>query len=304
VVEDHLNGVQGKIFSFEGEGFREPPRKQVRNERRERTRPLKKKTHRIQDKPRAHQEESEPETIPELEPLEVPPEPKIEWGGEEVQFEYEPDETPQEHEMVKELKVEWATTDDDGEEEDIPRLLELGRELSNKGSFLDAQACFDRILAKDDRNHEAWNERGVALWNQGDPGKALESYEKALELEPDSLEAWINKGVAWSSMGEKDDALSCYDRALEISQESTEAWSNKGVTLFQLKRYREAERCFSQLTRFEPRDPNAWIYRGFALERMGDDPNARRCYEMVIELDPHHQEAIKSLESLKVEKWD
>jgi tetratricopeptide (TPR) repeat protein len=57
--------------------------------------------------------------------------------------------------------------------------------------------------------------------------------------------SWNNKGVALYDQGNYADAIACYDRAIEIDPGYALAWSNKGNALKALRRNAEAEKAFA-----------------------------------------------------------
>jgi tetratricopeptide (TPR) repeat protein len=67
--------------------------------------------------------------------------------------------------------------------------------------------------------HEAWNNRGLALWNLGRYEEAIASYDKAVEIKPDKHEAWYNRGLALGNLGRYEQAVASHERALKIRQQ-------------------------------------------------------------------------------------
>jgi tetratricopeptide (TPR) repeat protein len=71
---------------------------------------------------------------------------------------------------------------------------------------------FDPSLA------QAWNNRGVVHYLQGEYEAALRDYTKALELKPDYAEAWNNRGNARLDKGAHVEAIADFDQALKLGQ--------------------------------------------------------------------------------------
>jgi Flp pilus assembly protein TadD len=59
-----------------------------------------------------------------------------------------------------------------------------GRKAIDAKDFATAAAKFQAVVARDDKNADAFNWLGYALRNQGDYEKAFIAYNKALELDP------------------------------------------------------------------------------------------------------------------------
>lgn len=58
--------------------------------------------------------------------------------------------------------------------------------------------------------------------------------------------SWNNKGVALYDQGNYTGAIACYDRAIGIDPGYVLAWSNKGNALMALHRNAEAEKAFAK----------------------------------------------------------
>ena len=54
---------------------------------------------------------------------------------------------------------------------------------------------------------------------------------KPSELDPNYKDAWNNKGIALDDQGHYDQAIICYDKAIELDPNYKDAWYNKGVAL-------------------------------------------------------------------------
>lgn len=59
----------------------------------------------------------------------------------------------------------------------------------------------------------------------------LEKWEREIALDPENAEAYSKRGTVLFVLGRKKEALASYDRALEINPEYEKAWNNKGVLL-------------------------------------------------------------------------
>lgn len=76
---------------------------------------------------------------------------------------------------------------------------------------------WEREIALDPENAEAYSKRGTVLFVLGRKKEALDSYNRALEINSEYEKAWNNKGVALAYSGRKKEALDCYIKALKIN---------------------------------------------------------------------------------------
>lgn len=66
--------------------------------------------------------------------------------------------------------------------------------------------------------HDAWYNKGTALFHLGRKEEAIAAYDKTLEIKPDFHDAWNNKGTALSDLGRQEEAIAAYDKALETAE--------------------------------------------------------------------------------------
>ncbi|MGB3264997.1 MAG: tetratricopeptide repeat protein [Microcoleus sp.] len=152
--------------------------------------------------------------------------------------------------------------------------------------YEDAIASYDKALKIKPDLHEAWNNRGVALYNLGRLEDAIASYDKALEIKPDDHEAWYNRGYALDNLGRHEDAIADYDKALEIKPDQHEAWNNRGVALGYLGRVEEAIASYDKALKIKPDKHEAWYNRGIALDNLGRLEDAIASYDKALEIKP------------------
>ena len=65
--------------------------------------------------------------------------------------------------------------------------LALGAAYADLGRLDDAMASFEKALALDDKNPDAWAKKGAIVHAKGDVKGALELYKKAVEIKPTSM---------------------------------------------------------------------------------------------------------------------
>jgi tetratricopeptide (TPR) repeat protein len=121
-------------------------------------------------------------------------------------------------------------------------LLSRGMDRVRQRRFEEALEIFDRALAANPEIHEAWNNRGVALYGLGRPDEALQSYDRCLALDAENLDALRNKAFLLRSQRRLDEALEAYDTVLQKGGDSYDLEST-AVVLTALGRLEEALSC-------------------------------------------------------------
>lgn len=137
-------------------------------------------------------------------------------------------------------------------------------------------------------NLEAWElyNKAYSLSSLGHPEEAVAYYDKVLALEPGNSDAWNNKGVCLRKLGKLEQALTCYDRATENDRRNASAWSNRGNCLYTLGRYPEALKDLVKAVDIDPKNESALLNKGLVEERLGRSSDAAASYRAFIALNP------------------
>jgi len=111
-------------------------------------------------------------------------------------------------------------------------MLHLADILYTLGQMNEAIAAYDRVLARDPKNINAWNMKGGAHWGLAQYKSALECWDRVASISPQLADAWSNRGEALRKMGQCDLALASQERALQIDSKNANAWCNRGFALY------------------------------------------------------------------------
>jgi Flp pilus assembly protein TadD/LPS sulfotransferase NodH len=99
------------------------------------------------------------------------------------------------------------------------------------------------------------NEKGEAVFSEGDTNAAIEWFREAHEADPDNAEILNNLGVAYWEIGDSGKAVSCLVKALEQDHNNRDAVINGGKILAALGHNKEASAlCASYLNQFPDDD--------------------------------------------------
>ncbi|MGA9100340.1 MAG: tetratricopeptide repeat protein [Methanotrichaceae archaeon] len=130
-------------------------------------------------------------------------------------------------------------------------MLHKGMDKVRRMQYEEAAQIFDRVIATNPDIPEAWNNRGVALFQLGRVEEAIESYSRSLALDPNNLDALRNKGVLLLSTGRLDEALECYEHVLRLGGEP-EDMESKATALVGMGRIQEALDCMLLAVKAKP----------------------------------------------------
>jgi tetratricopeptide (TPR) repeat protein len=64
--------------------------------------------------------------------------------------------------------------------------------------------------------HQAWDNRGYALYKQGKLPDAIKFYDQAIEIKSDHANAWYNRACAYGDLGDVDKAIENLQTAINL----------------------------------------------------------------------------------------
>jgi tetratricopeptide (TPR) repeat protein len=173
----------------------------------------------------------------------------------------------------------------------VSLLLELGNLLYCGKEYEAAIASFDQALKIKPDYHQAWNLRGIALWNLGRLEEAIASFDQALKIKPDYHDAWNLRGIALDDLGRLEEAIASYDQALKIKPDYHDAWNLRGIALWNLGRLEEAIASYDQALKIKPDYHQAWNNRGIALRNVGRLEEVIASYDQALKFKPDYHYA-------------
>jgi protein O-GlcNAc transferase len=138
----------------------------------------------------------------------------------------------------------------------------------------------------------ACNNLGAVLEAVGKHEEAVDAYDQAVAIRPDYAEAWNNRGNTFLRLARPSEALESYDRALTVSPGYAEALNNRGVALHDLRRFAEAVSSFDHALKARPNYAEAFSNRGAALLALGNAAHALESFDRALGFNPDYAEAL------------
>ncbi|MCE7743638.1 MAG: tetratricopeptide repeat protein [Candidatus Heimdallarchaeota archaeon] len=134
-----------------------------------------------------------------------------------------------------------------------------------------------RYTLKNDQNHIAWNEIGVAYMNLGRISCAKKPLLKALKLQPRNSDYWFNVGLLYDKKGKQDLALRLYKRSLELNPKNNYPLYNLSIYYLESGSIEKAVYIWERLVKEHPYDFSAFA-------RLADYFSENHEFSKVIEL--------------------
>jgi tetratricopeptide (TPR) repeat protein len=150
---------------------------------------------------------------------------------------------------------------------------------------------YNRAIAIDPRDPNAFIGRGDAYAALDQQQRALADYDEAIRLGPGYSRAYSSRGILLAAMGQDERALSDYDRAIQVDPTFAHAYKLRGALLSRRGQNDRALVDYDQVIRLLPSDSGAYKDRGGVLVRLGQYQRAIQDLNKAIELDPNRATA-------------
>lgn len=218
----------------------------------------------------------------------------------------------------------------------FPDNPEFSRRLSEiqlqEGNFDEAIAGYDKMIAADSSNFEAWYDKGSLYLRMKDTAKAIRSLEKSFSIMPinysgmalaniyvaqknprvlqvcdiilarDSAhiqtEPVYMKGVYYADINQYDKAIAQFDEVISRDWKMTDAYIEKGIILYERKQYDEALKVFNMTITVSNTDADGYYWLGRTYEATGKIEDAITNYQRALSLDKTFTEARAALRRL------
>ena len=136
--------------------------------------------------------------------------------------------------------------------------------------------------------------RGDVYSQEDNLSAALNDYNKAIALDPANFEAYINRGVIYFKTNQFEAAVQDYDLAATIKQDIPKLYLNRGTCLLKLNAYQKALSDFEKVYQAEPTNASAMSSAGLCLYNLHRYQEALALYNKAMALDPDDFETLKN----------
>jgi tetratricopeptide (TPR) repeat protein len=135
---------------------------------------------------------------------------------------------------------------------DLAALMRAAARAADAGDDAQAEPLFQRIVALNPRDAEAWHMLAVIAVRGGRSGDAVDLAKRAQELDRRNTDYLNTLGVAHSEAHEPDQALACFKRALKEHPDFVDGHYNLAKVYVKLGRATEAEQAYLRARRLAP----------------------------------------------------
>lgn len=115
----------------------------------------------------------------------------------------------------------------------------------------------------------------------------MKRLESLLSLNDKNVEAYYNRGWLYEYKGDLPRAVQDYTKAIELDKKMKDAYFNRGLLLARMKKFEEALKDLSEVIKLEPASTDAICNRGSVHFQMGKLDLALADYEGGIKINPN-----------------
>lgn len=151
---------------------------------------------------------------------------------------------------------------------------------------------FNRAIALDRNQDDAWYGRGMAYGRSGEVQKGIDDLSVYIERNPKSSPAYTKRGVRYLWLGDLDRAGSDLRQAIALDPRNAEAHDDLGVVYAQRGDYDAALRHFSTTVRLDPGYQKAWHNLAMARYLQGHAAGALEAVDRSLRLDPDNRNSL------------
>jgi tetratricopeptide (TPR) repeat protein/protein involved in polysaccharide export with SLBB domain len=126
---------------------------------------------------------------------------------------------------------------------------------------------------------------GARLALEGRTGEAAAAFERAVALDPSNGNAFYSLGNVYSEMGRWDDAAAAYRKAVGLNRADVEAYNNLGIALAERGLYAQAEEALEHAVKIYPKWAEPYFHLSRVRRALGDEQGAREAYARALRPD-------------------
>ena len=132
------------------------------------------------------------------------------------------------------------------------QLVQAVNKAQAEHNYDECVKLLSEIIAKQPRNTDAFNNRGLAYADLKQFEKAIQDYNQAIELNPKDARAFNNRGVVYADLKQFEKAIQNYNQTIELNPKYVSAFNNRGIAHQKLGKEKKAIEDFKKAQELDP----------------------------------------------------
>lgn len=174
--------------------------------------------------------------------------------------------------------------------EKVENLNQTAIELSDKGEYKEAIACFRRAITVEKNNYLLYFNLGITYYHSGDFVQAKNALLQAHSLKEDDIETLETLGIVCNELGEKENALFYCTEALDLNYYNARVWNTIGVIYFSIEEYNDACEAFEQAITINPYYYDALFNLRDTYDELGNEVGKEICIKQMNQIKSSRDE--------------
>lgn len=151
------------------------------------------------------------------------------------------------------------------------------------------------LISANDRNPDAFFNRGWLYEVKGDLQLAEKDYSRAIELDKKNKDAYYNRGLLYIKMKKYEEAIKDFSEVVKLDPSASDALCNRGSAQLQMGRIDLALADFEAGLKMKPGDPDLLYNRGLAFLAKGNKAKATEDFNKAAQAGhPKAKEQVKA----------
>ncbi len=163
-------------------------------------------------------------------------------------------------------------------------LVHNGNEARKNGNYGLAVQLLNRAVEADPKNKTAWNDLGLAYFEDHQDELAINAYQKQIEVNSFDRNAYNNLGRVYLRQRKYDDADKWFRKQIEVQPLDKYAHANLGFSLLEQHKYQESVPELEKAASLRADDASPEINLGRAYLNLGDDEKAMAAFDKAIQI--------------------
>jgi serine/threonine-protein kinase len=166
--------------------------------------------------------------------------------------------------------------------------VKQARELNLRKDYQGAIVASSQALQTDDRNSEAFYNRGFAHYQLNQQQQALSDLTRAIQLDPSNAKAYYYRGNVRFNLGDDQGALDDLDQAIQLDPTGSDIYLNRGTVKAGLGDEKAALADYNQAINLDPSQAPAYMNRCLTRSNLNDQDGAIQDCTTAIQLNPNY----------------
>lgn len=164
--------------------------------------------------------------------------------------------------------------------------LNLGKAYLDSHDYRLAMTYLNKSIHLKPNNYDAFNFRGLLLYQQGLHSMAIDDFTRAMTINPAQSAALVNRANVYRKTGQYDLALSDVNNAIKMNPNDYRIYVNRGNIYAKMKEYDQALEDFKKVIKLQPYYLEVYKNIGNVYEFQGKYDLALAEYNKVLEYAP------------------